>query len=557
MSDIDEPFVKKWMKQNIFYENLSDRDKPLFQKARTVAAKRTLRQFFQKNREKIRLLFLKTVCDNAGTCLAFGKYSDKIRQVFDFARFQNVEYMEKINQGKNGFINQLHYKIGNYQSNTILKSSLHPGSDNLAYEYIVGLFLNDIGRSLPCFIETYGLYQYNIQHTENGKNVYQHLLDIPKSQKVVGMDYKKLLSPLSYKGVQDGSFFENSCQNSKYICLLTQHLDQSKSFETYLQDSTFIQSELDIVAILYQIYFSLSQLRGRFTHYDLHAGNVLLFQPTQGYITYHFHFQGGQQGIIKSRYLVKIIDYGRCYYKQDDTNHSAHVQKQICHYNDVCGGEAVSNDCGGTTGYGFLNNIGMFHTWIVSSQYNPSHDMRLLVNIVQHLTYNKLGNLLSQPLQTLLSLVEYRDVYGTPSKSENPLDRQRLYEIYVQNKIPSTKIIHTVHDVKQHLEFLIQELYLQKFQQYGVGETKAGDLHIYENGDKMVFEPFVSIAKKQEAAKKVLDQKTRNMAKTQKMRELVKQNFGRLGRRLTEKEVRDIEQQGKQSPQKSRKRRVV
>jgi hypothetical protein len=59
---------------------------------------------------------------------------------------------------------------------------------------------------------------------------------------------------------------------------------------------------------------TLSSLSKVFTHYDLHANNVLVYEPVNGsYIEYHYHI-GSEEIIFKSRYIAKIIDYGRCYF---------------------------------------------------------------------------------------------------------------------------------------------------------------------------------------------------------------------------------------------------
>ena len=83
---------------------------------------------------------------------------------------------------------------------------------------------------------------------------------------------------------------------------------------------------------MYQVYFALSEVCNNFTHYDLHTDNVLLFEPVVNkYIHYHYTNKDGSTCSFKSRYIVKMIDYGRSYILDPETGiGSMTVYNQVC-----------------------------------------------------------------------------------------------------------------------------------------------------------------------------------------------------------------------------------
>ena len=109
---------------------------------------------------------LQVSCKNPDNCLALGKYDDSIKRFFD--NFRNLKDIDNSivkrigNPSANGFIVELPFKKLNYTAYTILKCSSNARSDNLFYEYYVGkYFINNYLKKLPCFVETYDLYEFN------------------------------------------------------------------------------------------------------------------------------------------------------------------------------------------------------------------------------------------------------------------------------------------------------------------------------------------------------------------------------------------------------------
>ena len=226
---------------------------------------------------KRRARFLNTICSDAGVCIAFGKESDKIKK--HFGGFMDAKYMKppikRIGRvSANGFVNEITYENQGYTANAILKSSANDSADNLLFEYVVGKFLNKKTYFCPCFVETYAWLLYkneaawdHTKHTQNNSaNIFVDALDVQQPS----------VNP---------SDLATACTNSKHVALLIQHIKNAQTISGQMKPA-FCRNEL--LYALYQLYMPLSLLANFFTHYDLHQGNVLLYEPVSGsYIDYH------------------------------------------------------------------------------------------------------------------------------------------------------------------------------------------------------------------------------------------------------------------------------
>jgi len=126
------------------------------------SASRTIGNFMKKTENKRRSMFLQAICSDSGVCIAFGKERQKIFDFFDgFTKFNYLKNIKAIGAvSENGFIKELEYEREGYKAHAILKSSREKMSDNLMYEYFVGIIINEFAKRIPCFIETYGHYEY-------------------------------------------------------------------------------------------------------------------------------------------------------------------------------------------------------------------------------------------------------------------------------------------------------------------------------------------------------------------------------------------------------------
>ena len=434
-----------------------------------------IQKFMKKNKMKIKSRFLQSICSDSGVCLAFGRNTNDIKDFFN--NFTNFKYtndtMKRLGTpSANGFVNEITYEREKYKAHSIIKSSAQINSDNLFYEYLCGLVINSWCVRLPCFIETYGLYEYEDHYTWNK-------VKDNKTTSINAIDkYMTLLSNDSIN-INSNNFDKilmKSCFKSKYIAIMIQHIKNAKTLYDFFEDSInkylFVNNQF--VAILFQVYFALHVLKNNFTHYDLHSENVLIYTPNQnGYIHYHYILSNGDTISFKSPYMAKMIDYGRCYFKhetKDDFN-SANIYDKICKENEC-------KPCGQKVGYSWLSKSGALRNqyYIHSTVSNKSHDLRLLYNFKGMFKFYKLHTKMHKKPNSfyfnIIDKLKYNTLYGSPETKNNGYPDK----------------IQTVSDAFRGLSDLISH---PDFFEYNEAETenldKLGDLYIYENNRPMKF----------------------------------------------------------------------
>ena len=379
-------------------------------------------------------------CLDSELCLAFGIQATQIKQLFN--NFKDLKYIEPPIQrigepSSNGFVNKMKFSRDKYDVYVILKSSAAQKSDNLYYEYLIGLEINNWIQIYPTFVDTYGIYLYTSNTNWNyvkknkiiNKNVFLNsLIELP--------------SPT----------FKKSCLDSKYLAIMIQNLRNSNSISSLLENKNnteliqFIQFNLPY--ILFQIYSTLSSMSLNFTHYDLHTGNVLLYQPLKdSYITYHYHLKDNKIIKFNSYYMAKIIDYGRSYFKEK----TAEIYKEIC---------KECTKCGEKSGYGWVNNEkpSSSNSYLNANYNNISHDLRLL-NMLKSYESVKIVN---PQLYKLLEKVIYLGTYGTM-------------------EIKSSGLPNKISNVNDAFIELTEFVETHSNMNNPIFKHKLGDLHIYLN----------------------------------------------------------------------------
>jgi hypothetical protein len=390
-------------------------------------------RFMKKHRTKIRLNFLNTICTDSNVCIAFGKETKVIREFFnDFDLKMIAEEPTVIGKpSSNGSVELLTFKRDGYVANAIFKTSNDPDSDNLAYEALVGNFINKQKLRFPCFVETYGLY-YSPDK-----------LDITKFMKI---DINK---PSLIK----------SCESPLSIGLMIEYLKNGYTLKDFIESLTrdeyvfFMNTHL--LYILYQVYGPLSILSDVFTHYDLHASNVMLYPVGNGkHIQYNYHYKDRTE-TFNSEYIVKIIDYGRSFFKDEGYN-----PEEV--YKDLCDSQsALCTNCGYDNGFSWLHPYP--NHYISSQKRNMSHDLRLL-NVLQN--YSEIYN---KDLIKLINAIIYEETFGTPERmSEN------IYNIF------------TVNGAKMQIEKLMKTYFFKKNNNYDASK-RLGVMHIYSDGRPMEY----------------------------------------------------------------------
>jgi len=426
--------------------------------------------------------YLKAICSDSGVCIAFGNNRKKINHFFgDFNNFSYVDPPIKRlgNPSNNGFVKEIKYKRNDYLAYAALKSSAAADSDNLAYEYLVGQFINKQCQFYPCFLETYGFFYYK------NPAVWKTMRD--------GVVINSNILPASLEP-GDPTDYNKMCTSSKYGAVLIQHLKDARTINDLLKltgSSLAIMLFYEILYILYQVYMPLAQLKNNFTHYDLHDGNVLVYEPIKGkHIHYHYHIGSGQTVSFKSPYIAKVIDYGRSYFKYKGTTsqlNSPDIYKKLCDEPECNKGEHCGYDNGFEWMAGPLSNENFF----ICSQFpNMSHDIRLLSSLkgrfddIKYKVSSLKGKLRTgfDELHNFLDKVKF----GMGIKGNN-----KVYGTNVNKKMGFPGSINNVVDAERGLREIIlenQDVYDLNESRYKLAD-KIGDMHVYVDGEPMRFEP--------------------------------------------------------------------
>ena len=448
----------------------------------TRVASRKIIKFFKNTSEKRTTIYLKALCSDSGVCIAFGTHRNKITNFFDgFTNFRYVVTPIR-SLGKpsaNGFVKEIKYSKNDYTAYAVLKSASSSDSDNLVYEYIVGQFINKQCLYYPCFLETYGLYFYKNalkwQHVKSTSttttNILEQSLDIQYS-----VDYAKM------------------CEKSKYAAILIQHLKDVTTLNDMVETS-FDTICYDLIYILYQVYMPLAQLKNIFTHYDLHGDNVLLYEPIKGkHIEYHYHIGNGQTIVFNCPYIVKIIDYGRSFYKykQSELNPPTIINPMDI-YDKLCTEPKCSPDCGTDKGFEWMSTSLTQDNYFISSLLpNMSHDLRLLNYITNAIKQNKpkRANTLQEKTMyaTITTQILDKLKYGQGIKGDD-----KKYGTNVNKTYGFPNSINNVVDAESALQDIIMNDPLASLlnERKYPPANKIGSMHIYVDGSPMSFEPVI------------------------------------------------------------------
>lgn len=408
--------------------------------------------------DKRRAAFLNGICSDAGVCIAFGKETATIKKHFDhFANFHRLAIPAKRvgAVSENGFVYELTYQNAGYTAHAILKSSSSPEADNLYYEYLVGQFLNARSRRFPCFVETYGMFSYK------NDRIYNRMKSV---KNVPGAVLAEGIEPYD-----TATGITASCVSPVMTSVLIQHIHDAKTLDDKCSDRTFAFREL--MYLLFQVYMPLAEMAVEFTHYDLHAGNVLVYEPVKGaYIHYHYHMKNNAVVSFRSSYIAKIIDYGRAFFHDTSNPGPDGSSRRI--YDAVCKTADCEPDCGKTRGYGWLepitNKTARKSYYISSQTHNVSHDLRLLT-IIKTLPYMEIYN---PNVFALCSTVKYNIPYGTQEDTKSGLPMQ----------------IRNVRDACMALQTHIESpMSIAENDTHYVGKTRLGDMHVYSDGRPLRF----------------------------------------------------------------------
>jgi hypothetical protein len=375
------------------------------------------------------LAYLKQVCDDANFCTAFGRETDLITQFFQFPTFQYVVATEQLQKGANGFVTELVYDRQNYRASAILKTDLEPGADNLYLEAYNGMkYINRFAKQFPCFLETYGAFTYRTDRSDiiacagTKRGLLENSLTNPAQQ------LARCLAPIQTQTL-DAPTLGKSCLYNSNMALLIQYINDPVSFHTWIHrnadnDAAFC---VELPCILFQIYAVLSTLSqaGVFTHFDMHGGNVLLYKiPDDQYVTMKYiNGLGGRTVAFKTRYIAKIIDYGRAFLPENAEIYALLCTAQECNatttgVDDKGRATVHKGTCGDDSGYNFFEKgddiVGQKGFYISTNRLNNAHDLRLATGIltIKNLSQAHEGAWLRHILMSVSK--NYATYYGSP-----------------------------------------------------------------------------------------------------------------------------------------------
>ena len=384
------------------------------QKKNAVLSTMNTRQSTKQTNE----LFNRVCTIGSDLCLALTVFRIDLLNFFDyFVYFNNAESETKRigADSVNGIVTRITYEKGDITCHAILKSAQKSNSDNLAYEFLAGQCVNMLRSKFPCFVETYGLFYYK------DDTVWKKCTTNRKITTEALQNALKLTQTID---------FDTLCYNSKRAVILVENIPSAISMYDILHSDTFEEfANTDLLGCLYQIYYVLSAINVSFTHYDLHDDNVVLYPlPPGKYITYNYTLPNRRTITFHSKYIVKIIDYGRCFFVGGMYN-------SLDIFNRVNSMIQTRNKNLRDIGFYSMSKEAMNQSQISSHKRNISSDLRLLKVYI----YKKLSTSTfvrdNGPLKTLrnvLSEIVYgvgtiprSEIYGT---REN-LD-QTTYQLY-------------------------------------------------------------------------------------------------------------------------------
>lgn len=318
---------------------------------------------------------IEVLCKNVDFCIHFGIAT---KPILDFlSRYKHFDHVSSVRTldtfNVNSNIHLLESSLANIVYTTVLKSykkqpEKNKFSDNLLYEYFTGKRINRF-KITPHFVETLNIYKYPS---------FRVAVDFMNQRSPQPSYLKSILTKLEEEEVYDNleEHIRESCKDPYLFCVeslyATNTIIFSHFFDTIRQPRSIEFWKSFGITTFYQIFSSLIYYYNIFSHNDLHYGNILLcYEPG-----YHFRFVYSMPSkntdvIFYSPYLVKIIDYARCYI-HDFSRAFISVMKQI----EQC---ANKNTIHKRTGYYAVNRYFNKHT-----RNDRTEDLRMLNFIKQH-----------------------------------------------------------------------------------------------------------------------------------------------------------------------------
>ena len=425
----------------------------------------------------------------------------------------------------NGIILQLEYKKAGYTAHTVLKKSIYNNSDNVMYEALVGFFLNEKSLTFPSFLETYGLYdfsggvdfnkliEYNLSLSKINKklkeqdyilnklNVATNTIEINNkafAKKLItayNINQNDLISKIDIELLEilrlmknntikpqlttltniNETTIKNACKYPTSYAVLIQHLKNVKTMRDMNKNPTFVKNEL--IYALFQVYMTLASISKIFTHYDLHDKNVLMYEPVaNSYIEYHYHINK-EEVVFKSSYIAKIIDYGKCYFKRKNYySEGVPIWESFINF----------DECKSTKSLSSFSTKSMEYVKMNSAIKNESSDLKLIQFIKDQLKFYP--KMKPEWMTRMPKIIFGEGLFEHP----NP-EYDEYFEYHGTEEKEKSGLPESINNVTDAYMFLKDEVkkppQISSNDSNYSGMNKLGELHIYDNGDPMRYEP--------------------------------------------------------------------
>jgi hypothetical protein len=294
---------------------------------------------------------LRNQYQNDSNLLDLGKLQDDLNAKFNYKTFDKVAgNIVKQVVGNKYSLYSFGYLVGDQLSPVILKLPTDP-TIFILYEYIAGQYVNTLCKQYPCFLETYN-YVINNNKDEDGNVIpieKGEPSDFPYVAGDARNDAKKLLNSAYISGNEPAYQYKEACSRPTDIAVLIQYLPNTMPTIKLLQTKIFrgcanysdkaqkkelIQCANNMtykfMCFLFQIYIPLAQLKDKFSHNNLTLDQILCFTPfPKEFFTFNYIFDEKTTITFESDYIVKIKNYEKCYFKQDDTFNSDKIFQEM------------------------------------------------------------------------------------------------------------------------------------------------------------------------------------------------------------------------------------
>jgi hypothetical protein len=263
---------------------------------------------------------------------------------------------------------------------------------------------------------------------------------------------------------------QQACVMKDNTKLLIQDIKGSFTLNDYLTTLTIEEENVELPNILYLVYLTLNLLVNQYTHYDLHTSNVLLYRPSRDKMI-EYHYNGLT---FYSPFIVKIIDYGRCYIPDSPGLYQEFKAEPLCKERVPVGPQSLRVRY--VPGFAFNRSHDDFYG-IASNMINQSHDLRLMVECSkrhQYISTNPLypfGRVLAKAVSNYgmpgINRNNRAFSFGTlPKPDGHPVslrtvsDAEKFIRQFIVSNpragpAPDVYGRMTIHDLQTELEFIV------------------------------------------------------------------------------------------------------